>query len=154
MSDYFPTKYSSAADEVIAGLSCPQEGYGSLQSGDVEAPTGHFRLVVLDDRCDLAFAETSDNFPQGDYVGETARAYGVTAEDVKGAHVVVEDDRGFVGVHTFDSPELAREAWDELEAEYVAWLGDDEDGEAVVTTYPGRIFLDPETGELTGTATE
>lgn len=112
MADYFPTEYASAAAEVIALLADVVEGYGKAEAGEVDAPTGYFALVILDDTCDLDFADTSTNYPRGDLVGETAREYGVTAEDVRGAHIVTHDSQGFVSVETFDTAEEAQREFD------------------------------------------
>jgi hypothetical protein len=123
--DYFATKYDSAAAEVISILSDYSEGYGTAQSGDVEAPTGFFALVILDDSTDLDFADTTGSYPVGDYAGEVARTYGVTADDVRGAHVVTTNSQGFVSVQTFDTADEAQAHYAELEAAYSAWLDSD-----------------------------
>jgi hypothetical protein len=124
--DYFATKYDSAAAEVIAILSDYTEGFGKTQDGDVDSPTGFFALVILDESCDLAFADHT-NYPLGDYAGEVARTYGVTADDVMGAHVVTTNSHGFVWVQTFATAEEAQAHYAELEAAYSAWLDSDEE---------------------------
>lgn len=120
---YFATKYDSAAAEVIAILSSVSEGYGIAETGDVESPTGYFAFVVLDDTCDLAFDDHT-NYPVGDYAGEVAREYGVTAADVLGAHIVTTNSQGFVSVETFDSRDEGEARFDYLAEIYNAW--DDE----------------------------
>ena len=131
-SQYHATKYDSAAHEVIAILSSVSEGFGTMETGDVESPTGWFALVILDDTCDLDFSDTSTNYPLGDYAGEVARTYGVTAADVIGAHIVSEDDRGFVSVETFDSADAARAEFACREARFNFWAdGADESPDGV-----------------------
>jgi hypothetical protein len=131
-ASYFATKYDSAAHEVISHLSSVTEGYGKEETGDSESPTGYFALVILDDTCDLDFADTSTNYPRGDYVGEVAREYGVTADDVKGAHIVTTNEQGFVSVETFETEDEAREEYDCRAARFEEWddddRGDDWDG--------------------------
>jgi hypothetical protein len=124
--DYFATKYDSAAAEVISILSDYSEGFGKAQDGDVEAPTGFFALVILDDTCDLAFDDHT-NYPLGDYAGEVARTYGVTADDVMGAHIVTTNSQGFVSVQTFATTDEAHAHYAELEAAYSTWLDSDEE---------------------------
>lgn len=124
---YHATKYDSARDEVIAYLADEMEGFGQRDDtgGDSEAPTGYFQLVVLDDTCDLDVQDASTNYPPGDLVGETARTYGVTAEDVRGVHIVTTNSQGFVSVETFDTEQQGRDALACLVARYAAY--DDED---------------------------
>ena len=124
-STYFPTKYDSAADEVIAILSDVGEGYGKASTGDVEAPTGYFALVVLDDSCDLDVQDTTGAYPPGDPAGETAREYGVTAEDVTGVFIVTTNSQGAVSVERFDTEAEAQAEYDCREGRYAAY--DDED---------------------------
>lgn len=119
--EYFATKYDSAACEVIAILSDVSEGYGRAATGNSEAPDGYFSLVVLDDTCDLDFTDTSTNYPRGDMAGEVARAYGVTAADVTGAHIVTWNSQGMVSVETFESAEEAQAEYDVREARYADW---------------------------------
>lgn len=125
MSDYFATKYDSAACEVIAILASVGEGYGSAESGDVESPAGFFAAVTLDSYCDLDFADHT-NYPLGDDAGETARKYGVTAEDVTGHHLVITNDQGFVSVLTYDTREERDAAYAAQDAVYAAWLDTDD----------------------------
>lgn len=147
MNDYFPTKYDSARDEVIAVLSSVSEGYGADETGDTESPVGFVSLVILNDRpepcghpghgpdthaCDLDFSDTTGAYPRGDYAGELARTYGVTADDVRGSHIVTHDSQGFVSVETFDTEQEARDEYDCRAARYAAWSDDDrEDGDDI-----------------------
>jgi hypothetical protein len=123
---YFPTKYDSAAHEVISILSSVNEGYGKDETGDVDSPTGFFALVILDDTCDLDFRDHT-NYPVGDVAGEVARTYGVWAEDVKGAHIVTYDSQGFVSVETFETEGEAREEYDCRADQYAEWSDEDRD---------------------------
>jgi len=123
---YFPTKFDSAAHEVICKLSDYTEGYGRRSFGDVESPVGFVSVVTLDETCDLDFGETSGNYPIGDEVGETARTYGVTADDVKGHYVVQSTEQGFVDVTKFETAAICDEVADSLEAAYTAWADGDE----------------------------
>lgn len=129
MGNYFATKYDSAAAEVIALLSDESEGYGRRDdsSGDAEAPTGYFSLVVLDSSCDLDFSDTTGAYPVGDRVGETAREYGVTADDVRGVHIVTTNSQGLVAVESFDSEPAARVEFDCRAARYAEWSDEDRD---------------------------
>ena len=124
MADYFPTKYDSAADEIIAALSDEAEGYGTRDdtTGEVDAPTGYVSLVIIPADVDL----TAD-YMGGDMIARLAADYGVTAADVAGVHIVTTNDQGFVSVVTFDTEDEARAAFDQLSAEYAEWLGDEED---------------------------
>ena len=128
MSKYFATGYDSAADEVIALLSDESEGYGAASTGEVDSPTGRVQLVHLDDTMDLDFADTTGAYPLGDDVGEAAREYGVTAEDVIGSYIVTYIDQGFVYVERFETRDLATERYEALGDEYSAWLDADESG--------------------------
>ena len=124
---YFATKYDSAADEVIAILSDVNEGYGKESTGDVESPVGYISLVILDDTCDLDVQDTTGAYPRGDLAGETAREYGVTAEDIRGNFIVVGNSQGFIGVERFDTAEAAQAEFDCREARYAAWSEQEED---------------------------
>lgn len=126
-SAYFATKYDSAASEVIAILSDVNEGYGRASTGDVEAPTGHFSLVILDDTCDLDVQDTTGAYPVGDLAGETAREYGVTAEDIAGNFIVTHNEQGFVDVSSFDTEAEAERVYAALVEQYAAWSDDDEE---------------------------
>lgn len=125
---YHSTKYDSAAHEVIAELADVATGYGIEASGNAEAPTGYFALVVLDSTCDLDFSDHT-NYPVGDYVGEVARTYGVTEADVTGSHIATWDERGFVYVETLATPELARAEFDARAERYATWDNDATEGE-------------------------
>lgn len=125
-STYHPTKYDSAADEVIAILSDEAEGYGKKSSGNVDAPTGHYALVILDSTCDLDVQDTTGAYPPGDLAGETAREYGVTAADITGCFIVTSNDQGFVSVQRFETPGEAEAAYEVLEAAFDAWSDDNE----------------------------
>lgn len=120
MSEYFATKYDSAAHEVIAILSDYNEGYGKEMTGDVDSPVGFIALVILDERCDLDFSDHT-NYPVGDYAGEVARIYGVTAADVMGNHLVTTNTFGAVTVETFATAEEAQAEYDCRAAHYDAW---------------------------------
>ena len=123
-SHYFATRYDSAADEVIAVLSDEMEGFGTAHTGEVDSPTGYVSLVILDNATqDLDFA----NYPADDHAGEVAREFGVTADDVVGNYVVRSTDQGFVYVHAYDTPDLAREAYLVLDTQYAAWCDTDEE---------------------------
>jgi hypothetical protein len=123
---YHATKYDSAAAEVIAVLSSVSEGFGAEETGDSDAPMGYLALVILDETHDLAFDDRT-NYPLGDEAGEVARTYGVTAEDVMGAHIVTTNSQGFVSVETFDSADLARDEYACRAAWFDAWDNVDRD---------------------------
>jgi hypothetical protein len=126
MSDYFATRYASATAEVVALLSDYYEGYGVDATGSVEAPTGHVSWVVLTSGVhDVDFSSTTGGYPVGDLVGETARYYGVTADDVFGAWIVTEDDRGHVDVTRYACTDDARDAFRCADARYLAWDHED-----------------------------
>lgn len=55
IAPYFATKYDSAAHEVIAILADHAEGYGQGFGGNIDAPTGYFELVILDESHDADF---------------------------------------------------------------------------------------------------
>ena len=126
MDKYFATKYDSAAAEVIALLADESEGYGSSRTGNVDSPMGSVDLVHLDATMDLDF-DNLESYPLGDEVGEIARLYGVTAEDVIGSYIVTYNDQGFVSVERFDTRELADERFRCLGGRYEAWEDNDED---------------------------
>ena len=138
MDKYFATRYDSARDEVVALLSDEGEGYGRRDgmTGDVDSPTGSIQLVHLDATCDLDFADHT-NYPPGDEVGELARTYGVTADDVTGSHIVTYNAQGFVYVDTFDTREQAQERFDCLAGRYAEWSDRGEDDESEVYVCPG-----------------
>lgn len=138
---YFATKYDSAAAEVIAILSSVSEGYGKDETGDAEAPTGYFALVLLDDSCDLDFSDYT-NYPLGDEAGELAREYGVTADDVKGSHIVTTNSQGFVSVETFDSAQQARDEYDCRACRYGVWSDEDraEDDDVYICSVTGHGY--------------
>lgn len=129
---YHGTKYSSPAAEVIAILSSVSEGYGAEETGDCESPAGFIALVILDETCDLAFDDFT-NYPRGDYAGEVARTYGVSATDVMGAHIVTTGSQGFVTVETFDTADIAREQYACRAAWFAEWDDEDrdEDGDGI-----------------------
>jgi len=124
---YHPTRFDSARDEVVGILSSASEGYGTAESGDVEAPTGFFALVLLDQSCDLDVQDTTGAYPIGDEAGEVARTYGVTAEDIKGSWIVTTNSQGFYDVVRFNTAGEAREAFDCAEARYAEWNDEDRD---------------------------
>lgn len=134
---YHPTKYDSAAHEVIDGLSDPAEGYGLASTGDTDCPTGYVALVNLDETCDLDFTDHT-NYPPGDPVGETARTYGVSAADVMGVHLITTNSDGFVSVETFPNVEAATEEYRCREGRYAEW--DDE------TSDEGDVYVCPVVG--------
>ena len=128
MGDYFPTKYDSAAAEVIAGLASVSEGYGREETGDVESPAGYVQRVTLDHSCDLDWQHNGGgNYPAGDPVGDTAREYGVTPDDVIGHHVVVTNEQGFVMVQTYHTADAADIVFRHAEERYAAWSADADD---------------------------
>jgi hypothetical protein len=126
---YFATKYDSARDEVIALLSDEAEGYGMRDdtSGDTDSPTGYFALVTIPSNVSF------DPFPGGDPADEVATEYGVTANDVRGTHIVTHNSQGFVSVETFDSEDAAREEFDCRAARFAEWDNEDraEDSDGV-----------------------
>jgi len=123
---YSSHKFGDARTELIDTLSSVSEGYGSDSTGDSESPVGNIALVFLDDSCDLDFTDHT-NYPRGDYAGELARTYGVTAADVTGSHIVTHDAQGFVAVETFDTAELAQSEYDCRAARYAEWSDEDRD---------------------------
>jgi len=142
MADYFPTKYDSAAHEVIAILASVSEGYGKAETGESDSPVGFLALVILDDSCDLDFADHT-NYPRGDLAGETAREYGVTADDVRGAHIVTWNSQGFVSVETFDTADEAQAEFDCRAARYAEWSDEDRDPDSdgvYVCPVPGHGY--------------
>lgn len=119
---YFATKYDSAAHEVIAILADHAEGYGQDFGGNVDAPTGYFELVILDESHDVDFHDHT-NYPPGDYAGEVARRHGVQAGDVMGNWLVLTNAQGFVSVIGHPTPDAARAAFAQLEAQWIDWEG-------------------------------
>lgn len=119
---YHATKYDSAAAEVIALLSDEMEGYGQREdtSGEVDAPTGHFALVVIPENVEFS----ADDEDQANLV---AIEYGVTPADVAGVHIVTHNSQGFVSVETFPTRADAQYVFDVLAEEYAEWLGDDDE---------------------------
>lgn len=122
---YFATRYDSARDEVVGILSSVSEGYGTAETGDVEAPTGYVTLVLLDDTCDLDVQDTTGAYPVGDEAGEIARAYGVTADDIRGSWLVTVNSQGFLDVTRFDTEAEARAAYAIVEECYSVWNDDE-----------------------------
>jgi hypothetical protein len=170
MKQYRATKYDSAAHEVVAILSDWSEGFGTGRTGEVDAPTGYVALVHLDDTSDLAFDDHT-NYPVGDHAGETAREYGVTADDVRGSWLVTHNSQGFVSCERFDSREDAERAFAEIEAAYAEWSDDDMTAlpaahaacvdvaldafwQSIATAHPDMTTgdLDPETAQTFETA--
>jgi hypothetical protein len=107
---YFATKYASAVSEAIGIMAAG--GWANESSGDVESPSGWFAVV---------------HNPASE-VGELAEAFSddmarlnVTADDITGDFVVVEDSNGFVAVESFDSAWLADRRFAELGEVYLAW---------------------------------
>lgn len=135
MPTYHATKYDSASAEVIACLADYNEGFGKARSGESDAPTGYFELVILDATCDLDFSDHT-NYPTGDYVGELARMHGVTDSDVIGAYIVTTNSQGFVSVETFESAELAETEYACRDARYGVWSDEDRDEEDDVYVCP------------------
>lgn len=125
METYFATRFDSARDEVIGILSSVSEGYGTAETGDVEAPTGHVTLVHLDDTCDLDVQDTTGAYPVGDEAGEVARAYGVTADDIRGSWLVIVNSQGFIDVQHFDTADEAGQEFAAVEERYSAWNDDE-----------------------------
>ena len=107
---YFATKYPTALAEVIGTMAA--QGWANISSGDVESPSGYFYVM---------------HNPAAE-VGEMAEAFstemaelGVTAEDITGDFVVIEDSQGFVTVESFDSAWLADRRFAELADMYLVW---------------------------------
>ena len=114
VSDYFATKYDSAADEVIALLADEMQlGNRDSQTGDVDAPTGWFALVHIPADVDL---HESD-----DEVAKLASEYGVTVSDVAGSHIVTHNSQGFVYVETFESVQAADDEYACRAGRYAEW---------------------------------
>lgn len=134
--EYRPTKYDSARDEVIALLADDMEGYGQREdtSGEVDAPTGWFALVVIP--ANVSF----DPSPDGDRADTVATEYGVTPAEVAGAHLVTENSQGFVSVETFDTAEEAREEFDCRAGRYAEWSDEDRDEDS------DGVYVCPVTG--------
>jgi hypothetical protein len=119
---YFATKYDSARDEVIALLADEIEGYGQRDdtSGDVDAPTGWFALVVIPDG--IHFTPALDDFYSADHI---ATEYGVTPEEVAGVHIVSHNSQGFVSVETYADEQTARRDFDCAAHRYNVWSQDE-----------------------------
>lgn len=88
-------KFDSARDEALYELSL--EG-AVPSSGDVEAPTGAFTLLVIV-RDDVA---TLGNIPAGNFI-------------------LTENNDGFVGVAEYDSEAEATAAYNKLDEAFGAW---------------------------------
>jgi hypothetical protein len=123
---YFATKYDSARDEVIALLADATEGYGRTDdtSGDVDAPTGWFALVVIPDDVCLAGPAMSSIGLDAE-IAKLAGTFGVTPADVAGVHIVQHDSQGFVHVETYAEEVTARRDFDCASHRYNVWSEDD-----------------------------
>lgn len=118
---YFATKYDSARDEIVGQFAFePDES-----SGDVEAPTGFFALVLL--------AGTADELTHEDYARELAETYGVEPSEWAGSWIVTSTDQGFVYVEQFETEAAAREQFECLSGRYSFWVDEerDEDSDGV-----------------------
>lgn len=60
-------------------------------------------------------------YPPGDYAGEVARRHGVQADDVMGNWLVLTNAQGFVSVIGHPTPDAARAAFAQLEAQWIDW---------------------------------
>lgn len=107
------------------------DGWFTASSGDVEAPSGAYAYVTN------TYAEVASIL---DAFEDTTAVYGVPADaEIVGSFVVVEDSQGFVSIERYDAQladgtaysrgdgAAAKARYDALEAEYAAWLGDDDD---------------------------
>lgn len=132
---YFSGKYDSAAHEVIALLADETED----SSGDVDAPTGYFALVVIPaDAIDPANATPDDYATYS--ANSVAHEYGVRPEDVAGVHIVFHDSQGFVSVATYADETKAREDFDCLRHQYDVWSEDEwNDGDPLTDGDGGYI---------------
>ena len=106
-----PGKFSSDRDEMLYLMA--SEAWFTDSDGSSDSPYGWFAYV--------------ENHP--DELFEVKQAF----EDVSplftgdlsqlvGAFVLVEDEQGFVTVHTFSSEDEARAAYEALSAAYVEWV--------------------------------
>jgi hypothetical protein len=123
---YFATKYGSARDEVIALLADETEGYGQRgdTSGDVDAPTGWFALVVIPDDVCLAGPAMSSIGLDAE-IAELAGTFGVTPEEIVGVHIVQHSSQGFVSVTTYEDEATARADFNCASHRYNVWSEDE-----------------------------
>ncbi len=103
---HFGGKFSTCLDDAVHALSLDQSA--AEWTGDVDAH-GHFSL--------LEFAEPH-SYAEG---GGSAPWVVIPA----GFYIVAENGQGHVYVTRYDSEAEARKVFDEAEAAYSEWLGDD-----------------------------
>lgn len=145
MADYFPTRFDSAAVEIVDILA--RETY-TAANGDTEAPCGAFyRVSFTPVEASSAIADDTDTL-------NLSITYGVSAQDITGHWVGVEDSHGFVKLTRYDTDQEASDAYDALEADYATWfvIGDamvtasdaDAPREALVFWHTGRNAMEAE----------
>lgn len=97
-------KYDTLRDEYLHGMA--SEGWGIERSGEVDAPTGWFALMI-NEPADMA---------------EIADAFGSPVVGIIGNFVLTETSQGFGEVSIYDTPGAARAAYEELETAYSEWI--------------------------------
>lgn len=106
------SKYDSLRDEYLHVIG---PDYWDEWSGDSEAPTGWFALVINTPESATALAEAGE-------------IYGLSpVKGIIGNFVLAGDDRGFCYVSEFETEELARSAYAMGELAYSEWLDSDEE---------------------------
>ncbi len=97
-------KYDSLRDEYLHGMSL--DGWSSERSGEVDAPTGWFALMIN---------EAQD-------IAEIADAFGPPVRGIIGNFILSESSQGFAYVAVYDTADEARLAFAALNVEYGEWL--------------------------------
>lgn len=109
-------KYGNHIDETLYVMSL--EGWANESSGDVEAPTGWFARISINEQelpeVVLAFMEDIQNIGLD------------TPSALLGHWLLRENSIGFVDAEEYDTEDELKAAYDELDGRYGEWLGQDE----------------------------
>lgn len=112
----YPGKYACIRDELLDVIQ--NMGWANESSGDVECATGHFARI------------SNGTDEVGELVDALPDEYQVAGREhyrgLVGHFLVVTDSLGFVTVTEFTSEPDLLAAYQELEAEYSLWEGQDE----------------------------
>jgi hypothetical protein len=109
------SKFSSARDECLYVMTL--DGWANESTGNSEAPTGWFALVVNEPAELTEILQAFDGFPdvEASWTDAEIRA------ELTGAFIVSTDSQGFVYVEAFPTAGAAKTEYDARDAAYSAW---------------------------------
>jgi hypothetical protein len=110
--------HDSPRDQVLE-LVALDPMFADEVSGNSEAPTGYFGMMVIDN---LADAQGVISY----VLGLGIEIEGAHARDMLGNFLVTKDDQGFLYVESYDTQELLEEAYTERLDAYEAWVDAEE----------------------------